>query len=205
MSMPMERTMATLTTSNLGLVPQRRLGALLADRRELYGFEISDMARRSMGRFTVPQLEAIEAGSVPLDDADIEALSLLYEFNSTPPRAQRSKLIVTDDEDMPLSFAHDEFDDELVLAVLQRYIALLYLLRNTEVGHQLALRSDDLEALAEAFSRNVTGVTETLERIMAEDTAIVSEHAERMRRRLVVPAAGLLVGPTPAGMLVLVK
>ena len=33
----------------------------------------------------------------------------------------------------------------------------------------------------------------------------VEVHAERMRRRLVVPAAGLLVGPTPVGALVLVK
>ncbi len=190
-------------STNLGLVPQRRLGALLADRRELYGYTIADMARRSMGRFTEAELEAIESGAVHLDDGTIEALGLLYEFNSTPPTQQRSRLIIADDEDM--GPGADQFDDDLVLAVLQRYIALLYLLRNRPVGEALPLRGDDTAMLASAFNRTEDDVVVQLERIMSEDIALVGEQAERMRRRLVVPAAGLLVGPTPAGMLVLVK
>lgn len=197
--------MAILTATNLGLVPRRRLGTLLSDRRALYGYDLADMARRSSGRFSEATLEAIESGSVELTDADIESLSLLYEFNSTPPRAQRSKLIIADDEDMPLPFTADTLDDEVVTAVLQRYVALLYLLRNTPVGEPLALRSDDLGMLARAFAGTEDDMAARLEHIMVHDVASVSEQAERMRRRLVVPAAGLLVGPTPAGMLVLVK
>lgn len=197
--------MSTSMASNLGLVPQRRLGALLADRRELYGYTIVDMARRSMGRFTAPELEAIESGGVTLDDAAIEALSLLYEFNSAPPTQQRSRLIIADDEDVPVHVGPEAFDDDLIASVLQRYVALLHLLRNTPVGQRLPLRSDDTAMLANAFDLTELEISTRLQRIMETDGEAVSEQAERMRRRLVVPAAGLLVGPTPIGMLVLVK
>lgn len=196
---------ATSTASNLGLVPKRRLGALLAGRRALYGYDIGDMARRSMGRFSEADLLSIEAGQAELDDVAIEALSLIYEFNSSPPRAQRSKLIVADDEDLPAPFGPDEYDDAMIEAVLERYIALLYLLRNMSVGEVLPLRSDDLEVLAGALGLAVEDTEVRLSEVMTERTLPVGEQVERMRRRLVVPAAGLLVGPTPAGMLVLVK
>ena len=132
--------MAVLMASNLGLVPQRRLGALLADRREQYGYSVSDMAIRSMGRFTPDELDAIEAGNVTLDDVTVEALGLLFEFNSTPPTQQRSKLIIADDEEIPISLVSDGHSDDMRLSVLQRYVALLYLLRNAEVGERLSLR-----------------------------------------------------------------
>lgn len=191
--------------SNLGLVPQRRLGALLADRREMYGYTVADMARRSMGRFSENDLEAIESGTVELDDSTIEALSLLYEFNSTPPTQQRSRLIIADDEDLPTHVAGGEFDDGLITSVLQRYVALLHLLRSRPVGESLPLRGDDMEMLSSAFRVTELEIANRLQHIMDNDLSAVSEQAERMRRRLVVPAAGLLVGPTPGGMLVLVK
>jgi transcriptional regulator with XRE-family HTH domain len=197
--------MASITASNLSLVPPRRLGALLAERRSQYSFSVEEMARRSMGRFDTAALEAIEAGVATIDDVDIESLSLLYEFNSTPPRPQRSKLILAADEDVPLPFDSAAFDDAMVDAVLTRYVALLHLLRNIAIGGDLPLRADDLEMLSDAFSMSEQAVTERVDAIRATQAAEIAEQAERMRRRLVVPAAGLLVGPTPAGMLVLVK
>ncbi len=197
--------MRITTASDLGLVPRRRLGALLAQRRELYGYTVADMARRSMGRFSEYELEAMEIGQGDLDDAAIEALSLLYEFNSRPPSKQRSHLIVADEEDLPASVGLDAFDQELVASVLRRYVALLYLLRNLPVGDPLPLRGDDTLMLASAFGCQEAVIVTELDRITAEDTALVSDEVDHMRRRLVVPAAGLLVGPTPTGMLVLVK
>lgn len=197
--------MAPTAATAMGLVPHRRLGVMLAQRRELHGYELSDMARRSMGQFTVAELEAIEAGSVVLDDAKIEALSLIYEFNSMPPSAQRSRLIIADDEDLPTTLSADDFTEDLILSVLQRYVALLYLMRSKPVGEVLQVRADDAAMLGHAFNRTATDIVAMLERVMEEDTEIVEMHTERMRRRLVVPAAGLLVGPTPLGMLVLVK
>ncbi len=197
--------MSISLASNLGLVPRRRLGALLADRREVYGYSMEDMARRSMGRFSLGDLEHIESGAVSLDDSDIEALSLLYEFNSAPPTPQRSRLILADDEDVPVLDGPDPYDDALITSVLQRYVALLYLLRSRPVGEPLPLRGDDTAMLAGAFNLTEADMGDRLLNIMEHDTVLVGEQADRMRRRLVVPAAGLLVGPTPAGMLVLVK
>jgi hypothetical protein len=197
--------MSSLIASDIGLVPRRRLGTLLAERRELYGYTVADMARRSMGQFSESRLEAIELGQGDLDDVAIEALSLVYEFNSRPPSKQRSHLIIADDEYIPVSISADAFDSTLVSAVLQRYVALLYLLRNQTVGEGLPLRGDDTSMLASAFRCDEEVILSELDRIIAEDMALIGEYADRMRRRLVVPAAGLLVGPTPAGMLVLVK
>ena len=198
--------MAITMAANLGLVPQRRLGALLAQRRELYGYTVADMARQSGGRFTESELEAIEHGVVTLDDVAIEALSLIYEFNSSPPTQSRSRLINADDEDLPQTLGGlDAFNDDLITSVLRRYVALLYLLRNKPVGDRLPLRGDDNAMLAAAFNESETAMAERLHHIMDHDDVLVGEQAERMRRRLIVPAAGLLVGPTPAGMLVLVK
>lgn len=197
--------MGLTAAMTIGLVPHRRLGAMLAQRREMHGYDLADMARRSMGQFSSAELAAIEAGELVLDDAQIEALSLIYEFNSMPPSAQRSRLIIADDEDLPTTLSADDFTDELVISVMQRYVALLHLLRSKPVGEILQMRADDAAMLAGAFNRTEADVRDMLERIMVHDTEIVENHAERMRRRLVVPAAGLLVGPTPAGMLVLVK
>jgi len=171
----------------------------------MYGYSIEDMARRSMGRFSAMELEDIESGSVTLDDSAIEALSLLYEFNSAPPTQQRSRLILADGEDSPIPEGSDPYDDALITSVLQRYVALLYLLRSRPVGEPLPLRGDDTAMLAGAFNLTEADMGDRLLHIMDHDTVLVGEQADRMRRRLVVPAAGLLVGPTPAGMLVLVK
>jgi len=197
--------MAITLTSNLGLVPQQRLGALLARRREMYGYTVADMARQSSGRFNEADLTAIESGSLAVDDAAIEALSLIYEFNSSPPTQSRSKLIIADDEAVPSGLTSDAFDDALIETVLQRYLALLYLLRNAEVGEPLRLRNDDCGMLAMAFDATEAVMTERLLIMMETQIDPISRQAELMRRRLVVPAAGLLVGPTPAGVLVLVK
>lgn len=189
----------------MGLVPPRRLGSLLAQRRTMHGCDLSDMAHRSRGRFSRADLEAAEAGTVQLDDATIEALALLYEVNSTPPSAQRSRLVIADEEDNPGATFVYGFTDDVVVTILQRYVALIYLMRNRPVGEVLRVRSDDAKILASAFGRSEADVVAALERIMTDDREIVEENADRMRRRLIVPAAGLLVGPSPMGMLVLVK
>jgi transcriptional regulator with XRE-family HTH domain len=196
--------MAISSPSMLGLVPARRLGALLRDRREMHGYTLDDMARRSIGQFTVMELASIEAGEANLDDNALEALSLLYEFNSTPPIPQRSRLIIASDEEIPVSVGLEPDDPATSQLVLRRYLALLYLLRNLQVGDELPLRGDDLAVLADAYSLSPEDVAARLGELVSNLEAL-ADQVERLRRRLVVPAAGLLVGPTPSGVLVLVK
>ncbi len=90
-----------------------------------------------------------------------------------PPSAQRSRLIIADDEDLPDHLSADDFTDELVLSVLQRYVALLYLLRSKPVGEMLQMRADDAAMFAGAFNRTEVDVRAMLERIMVHDTEIV--------------------------------
>jgi transcriptional regulator with XRE-family HTH domain len=196
--------MAISSPSMLSLVPGRRLGALLKQRREMHGYTLDDMARRSVGQFTVMELAGIEAGEANLDDDSLEALSLLYEFNSTPPIPQRSRLIIASDEEIPVAVGLEPDDPETSHLVMSRYLALLYLLRNLSVGDDLPLRGDDLAVLADAYGLSAEDVAAKLGALVS-NLEELADQVERLRRRLVVPAAGLLVGPTPSGVLVLVK
>lgn len=196
--------MAISSPSMLSLVPGRRLGALLKQRRESHGYTLDDMARRSIGQFTVMELAGIEAGDTNLDDDSLEALSLLYEFNSTPPIPQRSRLIIASDEEIPVAVGLEVDDPATSHLVMSRYLALLYLLRNLSVGDDLPLRGDDLAVLADAYGLSAEDIAEKLGALVS-NLEELADQVERLRRRLVVPAAGLLVGPTPSGVLVLVK
>lgn len=194
--------MPTILAAQMSLVPHRRLGSLLERRREGYGLSIDDMARRSGGRFSSSELAVIEAGGRELDDSAIEALGLLYEFNSTPPIPQRSKLIIAADE---ASGMVEEWTEQSIREVFVRYLALVYLLRNRSLTEVLPMRTDDLQVIAQAFSTGTDVVQAALEELMGSEKAAIGTQMDLLRRRLMVPAAGMFVGPTPQGSLILVK
>lgn len=188
---------------HVGLIPQRRLGRMLRERRETFGYSVEDMARRSRARFSAAQIVELESGNYPLDDMSVEALSLLYEFNSSPATPQRSRLIVDPDEYFP--GAGEAMDEYSIDRLLCRYMGLLYIMRQRPVGEALPLREKDLSAIGEAFGVSDEHVQDRLQTLMATHVGLITDYADRLRRRLSIPAAGLLVGPTPVGVLILVK
>lgn len=187
-----------------GLVPPRRFGALLSDRRRTEGIELAEVAARSNGRFDVRQLDAIERGRVELSDDLIAAVSALYSVESGPVVPHRSQLVI-DLRGPELRVGQtvaplpgESTADEL----LGRYLSLLYLLRNREPGTSLPLRTADLETLSDALAVTVGDVRSRLSGLMVQPE--VAARAGRFRARLVVPAVGLLVGVTAVGSLILV-
>jgi hypothetical protein len=76
-------------------------------------------------------------------------------------------------------------------------------MRGLEPGRELLLRDDDLEVLAEALERNIREIEGRLCELMLPGAA--SPWFSRLRHRLAVPAAGILVGLTTVGTLVLVQ
>ncbi len=187
-----------------GLVPPRRLGALLSERRRAEGVDLAQVAARSRGLFDVRELDAIERGRVELSDDLIAAVTELYAVESGPVVPHRSQLVI-DLRGPELRVGRtvaplpgEPTADEL----LGRYLSLLYLLRSRRPGTPLPLRTADLETLSDALLVTVDDVRSRLSGLMVQPE--VAARAGRFKARLVVPAVGLLVGVTAVGSLILV-
>jgi hypothetical protein len=87
--------------------------------------------------------------------------------------------------------------------VLGRYLALVQLLRAWSPGQPLPLRTDDLAVLGESLGLAPSTVERQLLDLLERGHSV--EGLARLRRRLVIPAAGFLVGTTVVGALVLVR
>ncbi|MCB0995773.1 MAG: hypothetical protein KDB21_11815 [Acidimicrobiales bacterium] len=189
--------------SALTLVPPRRLGVLLLEQRLHDGASLDDLAARSGGRYRVSDLLDVEQGRARIDDADLTDLAALYGVDASTVVPARTELVVDLDE------LHIGFDDALhalpadagVDAVLDRYLSLLHLLRGTRPGTRLPLRDADLATLASTLEHSVVELERRLVALMLVGGA---HQYSDLRHRLAVPAAGLLVGLTTVGALVLI-
>lgn len=189
--------------SELTLVPPRRLGVLLLERRLAAGTTIDELAARSGGRYRVSDLIDVEQGRRFLADDTVAELARLYQVDVSTVVPARSVLVVDLDAGS-LGVDHEVLslpDGGDLDTVLDRYLALLHLLRGTRPGTRLPLREADLDALAMALEGSVTQIERRLAALML---AGGGRQYPSLRERLAVPAAGLLVGLTTVGALVLI-
>lgn len=193
-------------STDLSLVPPRRFGALLTSRRTALGLTIEELlVGDGAPGFSTEELRRIEQGNLALDDGQIARLVRLYRADAGSVVPERSELVVDLDagavaaagttEPLPPGAGVDE--------VLARYLSLLYLLRGLEPGRPLTLRSADLDVLAAALERSVSSLEARLAELMLTDE--VDSWFSRLRHRVAVPAAGLLVGLSAVGGLLLIR
>jgi hypothetical protein len=186
-------------------VPLRRLGALLRDARGAAGDDLGAVADRSDGRFDAIDLLAIEAGEYRLTDDEVGILLALYEADPGDLLAARSTLVIDLDEgtvaagNWSASFAPGSDDPDDVLA---RYLALLYEMRGLEVGTPIPLRTLDVSVLSQALALPAPAVEERLEVLMVPGNRRLERARRLLDRRILVPAAGLVVAATAVGVLV---
>ena len=189
------------------LVPPARLGRLLAERRAATGRSAVEVAGASHGWFSPDDLAQIEAGDRVLTDAEIAAVTELYGVAVEELVPQRSVLtidlderqIAAGDEQRRLRGRDPEPDE-----VLATYLSILYALRHAVPGTPLTLRHADLEVLSRALRLAPLEVEERLSGLMVDpDRALVARTTE-LRRRVLVPVAGVVVAVLAAGALVLV-
>ena len=86
-------------------------------------------------------------------------------------------------------------DDPHPDEVLRGYLGLLYEIRSTKPGTEIPLRDKDLEALADALGGSPDAIETRLIELMdvtRDEAAAI--RATLLRRRLIVPAAGLVLG-----------
>lgn len=190
------------------LIPPRRLGALLSDARAARGYTLEDLAQRSNGRFSLAALSSIERGSRDVSDEDAHKLAAIYELESTSLVPPRSKLIVdlnegllaVDDRSLRVGRSAPSRDE-----VLARYLTLVYSMRRLEPGAALTLRVDDLDVLGRALRVGSRTLESDLESLMAHPESLLGWRSRLLKRRVLIPAAGVMVALLGVGALVLVQ
>jgi len=186
------------------LVPPARLGALLSNRRQEIGADLATLAKQSNGELNLIELEAIEKGRQEINDDQIEMITNLYDLESGNIVPQRSRLIVDlDGQTLRAGTEQVQFTSQNFDQVLEQYLSLLYLLRDVNPGSELTLRKPDLLALEEALQRSIIDIEQNLFSLMSQPQIIT--RTSWLSQRKIIPAAGLLVGLTAFGSLVLLQ
>ena len=186
------------------VVPANRLGQLLAEARLREGANLEEFAAR--GDFTVGELSDFEAGHRVLNDSIVSQITSLYALDCGPIIPQRAELTIDLNDNvlsaaghaLPLSSAeHDH--------VLERYLSLVYVLRDNQPGTAVPLRDQDVAILAASLAEREELIAEQLLLAMEQDRQSVNGLVRWFRNRLWVPGAGALVGAVSIGTLVMVS
>lgn len=177
-----------------GLVPPYRLGALLGDARAARGLTLEDVVSASAGRLSLSRLASIERGTARLADDDLALLAQLYRLDPATAVPARSQLVM--DLSGPDGPAPDRRE------VLARYLSMVYSMRHAQPGSPVALRVEDLDVLGTALRLGGDAIRADLEALMAEADGIVARRHRLLRRKVLLPAAGILVAVSAAGALV---
>lgn len=194
---------------DLELVPTVRLGRVLQVARGERGLDLARAAERTNHHFSPQALSAIEAGRLRLERDELEMLSEIYGVRSGELIPDRGELVIDlESRTLAAGVHHRDLGQDLATDpedVLVQYLSLVYTMRGIEPGRPVPLRDLDLEVLAEALEDDPGNLRTRLEQLMANPEDRIGERTRRLRRRLVVPAAGVLVGATAIGVLVLIQ
>jgi len=153
---------------------------------------------------TVVDLDDLEHGRRLINDQLLGELMNLYGIDDATLAPERSRLIIDLDEGL-ISVAHSDISIGEATgadAILSRYLALVYRMRELPIGSPIGLRDIDLGVLSTALELDASDIEVRLERLIADEDGI--ERVRRLRRRLLVPAAGIVIAATSAGVLILI-
>jgi hypothetical protein len=190
-----------------GLAPPRRLGSLLCRVRHEAGVSLEDLAGRSDDRWSVATLESVERGAFEFDDHQLAEVATLYGVDVASMVPPRSQLIVDLDEGIlrvdgrrSATEVGDGADRHEVLA---RYLALVYSMRQVQPGTEITLRVDDLDVLGKCLRVGRPTLIADLESLMSNPDDLVGWRLRLLRRKILVPAAGVLISFCGAAALIL--
>lgn len=166
------------------------------------------MAAASNGRFRPVDLLAIEAGERELGDPEIEEVLALYRADRGELVPDRSRLIIDLEGGLIRAAEHEkELESRAPTPdeVLTSYLSLVYSMRHRPPGERIPLRVNDMKVLSRALEMSIPAVEHKLTDLMADPDEVVSHKVGRLRKRFLVPAAGVIVAVAAVGALVLVS
>ncbi len=187
------------------LVPPVRLGKMLREQREANGWSLAGVALEH--GVDIADLVTIENGLQVVDFETLEFVSRVYGVDKTTLVPARTELIIDLDEgtihtaERSLQVGAGRPAEEL----LTRYLALVHTLRGIPVGAAMTLRDVDVDVLASALQLSEDSVARQLHSLMRNADGQVERTARTLRKSVVVPLAGVLVGLTTLGGLILVR
>lgn len=193
---------------SIGLVPPRRLGSLLAGARSERGLTLDEVADATTGRFSRAALASIERGSIDVSDDDVKYLADTYGLATATLIPERSHLELDVAEGVLRTQVGVERFDPMSASpddVLPRYLAMVYSMRHAGEGSKVSLRQEDLEVLGTALHIGVNRIEADLVALMDRPTASVGRHLSSVTRRILIPAAGVMVAFCGVGALILAQ
>jgi hypothetical protein len=192
--------------SELTLLPPRRLGILLKDAREELRLSRSDLARQSA--FSTADLALVEAGDRLVAEHEVAALIAAYRLDPDAVVPSRIELVIDLDEHTlmaggtmrTLAGSSPSADD-----VLASYLSLVRTLRRTDTGSPLVLREADLSVLARVLEASQRDIEARLHELMADPDGKVARRVGALRRKVLLPIAGVVIAVGAVGALLLVQ
>lgn len=167
------------------------------------GADLEDLA--GISDFTVGELSDFEAGHRVLNDRLVAQVTSLYEIDCGPIIPQRAELTIDLSDNMVSAAGHAlPLESAAHEHVLERYLSLVYVLRNHQPGNSVPLRDEDVAILAASLAEREELIEEQLLLAMAQDRQSVRGLTRWFRQRLWVPGAGALVGAVSIGTLIMV-
>jgi len=170
--------------------------------------DLERVAEQTNHHFSPQALAAIEDGRLRLEREELEMLSEIYRVRSGELIPDRGELVIDLESGTLAAGVHQRRLSGTVTdpdEVLVQYLSLVYAMREVEPGEPVPLRELDLDVLATALEDSASSLEGQLTALMSNPDDRVGQRTRRLRRRLVVPAAGILVGATAVGVLVLIQ
>ena len=194
---------------DLELVPTARLGRVLEAARGRRGLNLERVAAKTDHHFSPQALSAIEGGRLRLERDELEMLSEVYGVGTGELIPGRGELIIDLEGGTLAAGVHQRRLTEDAATdsdeVLVQYLSLVYAMREIEPGRPVPLRDLDLSVLSEALLESPGSLERRLKVLMANPDDQVGQRTRRLSRRLIVPAAGILVGATAVGVVVMIQ
>lgn len=171
-----------------------RLGTMLRAARKQTGSTRREVAQR-VGT-TPSDLRRYERGDTPVPPPLIAALAECYGEELTTQLATRAP-IELDDRQLVVGTEARSLESDDSDELLRHYVEIVARLRQSQPGEPIALRTDDLVALSSALGQNGEHVEgRIVELLGCTPFEAHSLHSEMLRRKLVMPLAGLVAGLT---------
>ncbi len=192
-----------MTSAVSDLIPAHRFGPLLAEARASRGLDLAVLAHRSAGHFTEGELSAFETGRDAVRDDLLPLISQLYGVDCRQVVPHRAKLCLDiSSKYLRVGETKENLSRVDYHHVLDRYLSLVYMLRNVEPGTEIPLRSHDLAILEASLLERSELIEEQLLAAMAANDPELSSLLAKLKKKLWIPGAGILVGAVTVGALV---
>jgi transcriptional regulator with XRE-family HTH domain len=169
-----------------------RLGTLLRAARKQHGMTRREVASRV--DTTSSALRRYERGNELVPPSLVSQLAECYGEDLAAQFATRAPLQI-DTNTISVGDRTESLSSTDTEAVLSTYVAIVSRLRRSQPGAPIALRADDVVALSSALGQPAGDVEQRIVDMLGCSAAEAhSLHSEMLRRKLVVPVAGLVAG-----------